>query len=302
MHAGGVVRLTAVAPLAVELPRQFAILGPIQIRLKGGEAALVPRGRVLSFLALLLVNRGAVVHFDRIVDELWGAAGPRHPKNAVHVVASRLRAAVGQDVLVWEGGGYALRVCSRAVDAVRFEERLGLGREELAGGCPHAAAETFREALGLWRGPPLVDVAGEGFAQPEIARLDDLHLEGLSERADADLACGRYAELTGELEALVQEHPLRERLRGQLMLALYRAGRQADALAEYRSARRALVDGLGLEPSPQLRALETAILRHELPLPPGPHRHISWASHTLPTPFRRRPFAPCSSATTTRAA
>ena len=242
----------------------FRILGPIQSQLDGGQTALVPRGRVLSFLALLLVHRDATVHVNRIVDELWGSAELRNAKNVVQVVASRLRAAVGEGVLVSEGGGYALRVPRGTVDADCFEDRLSRGAQELARPEPWRAAETLREALGLWRGPALVDVATHGFAQPEIARLDDLRLTCLSERLDADMACGRHAELTGELEALVNEHPLRERLRAQLMLALYRTGRQAEALAQYRAARRALVDGLGLEPSPELRALERAILRHEL--------------------------------------
>jgi DNA-binding SARP family transcriptional activator len=249
------------------MSRRFGILGPVQVHLENGERGLIPRGRVLSLLALLLVQRGALVHVDRLVDELWGAAEPKHAKNAAHVVASRLRTAVGDDVLVSEGGGYGLRVGPLELDAARFEQLLRIGRDELTSGDPQGASETLSVALGLWRGSALADVADEGFAQPEIARLDDLHLAGVCERVDADLACGRHAELTGELEALVREHPLRERLRAQFMLALYRAGRQVDALAEYRAARRALVDGLGLEPSPELRALEAAILRHELDPP-----------------------------------
>jgi DNA-binding SARP family transcriptional activator len=221
---------------------------------------------VLSLLALLLVHRGAAISLDRIVDELWEAAGPRHARNAVHVVASRLRAVVGEGLVVSEGGGYALLVRPGALDADAFEERLWRGRDELARGESWAAAETLRAALGLWRGPALVDVAHDGFAQPEIARLEDLRLTCISERVDADLACGRHAVLTGELEALVRQHPMRERLRGQLMLALYWSGRQADALAVYRAARRALVDGLGIEPSPQLRAVEAAILRQDVPV------------------------------------
>ncbi len=283
--------------------RSFEILGPIQIRLADGDGAPVPRGRVLSLLALLLVHRDATVHADRIVDELWGDAELRNARNAVQVVASRLRAALGEETLTSEGGGYALRVPWGAVDADRFEDRLRRGSEELAGGVPRQAAETLREALGLWRGPALFDVGDDLFAQPEIARLEDLRLTCLSERLDADLACGRHAELTGELEALVTRHPLRERLRGQLMLALYRAGRQAEALSAYRAAREALVDGLGIEPSLGLRALERAILRHEVrgPRPAGAGRRVTWSSDGLTTQFRSL-FAPCSSATTTRPA
>jgi len=269
-----------------EVERRFRILGPIEVELSGGRTAGVPRGRALSFLALLLVHRGGIVRLDRVVDELWGGAGPRNAKNAVHVVASRLRAAVGDDVLASEGGGYAVRLWPGALDADRFEERFRRGREELARGEPRDAAETLRHALGLWRGPALADVRDEGFAQPEIARLDDLHLACLSERIDADLALGRHAEVTGELEALVREHPFRERLRGQLMLSFYRAGRQADALAAYRAARRALVDGLGIEPSRDLRDLEAAILRQAVPPPASPPQRS--ADRTTVAPDARR--------------
>ena len=213
------------------------------------------------------MHRGAVVHLDRVVDELWEGEGPQHARNAVQVVASRLRAALGDDLVLSEGGGYA--VGSRRARSTPSASRSApaSGARSSPRGEPREAAATLREALELWRGPALADVADERFAQPEIARLEDLRLSCLSERIEADLACGRHAEVVGELEALVREHPLRERLRGQLMLALYRAGRQADALAAYRDAHRALVDGLGIEPSPELRALEAAILRQDVPAP-----------------------------------
>ena len=254
---------------------QFRILGPIEVDVEAGRTARVPRGRALSLLALLLVHRGEAVQLDRVVDELWGGAGPQNARNAVQVVASRLRAALGEELVRSEGGGYALRPLAGAVDADRFEDGLRRGRDELARGLPWEAATTLREALTLWRGPAFADAAEEHFAQPEIARLEDLRLTCVSERVDAELACGRHAEVIGELEGLVREHPLRERLRGQLMLALYRAGRQADALAAYRDARRALVDGLGIEPSPDLRALEAAILRHEVSEPAQPPRRAA---------------------------
>jgi DNA-binding SARP family transcriptional activator len=245
---------------------QFRILGAIEVDV-GGRGARIPRGRALSLLALLLVHRGAVVHLDRVVDELWEGAGPQHARNAVHVVASRLRSALGDGAIVSEGGGYAVALAPGALDADRFEEGFRRGRDELARGEPWEAVATLRQALALWRGPALADVRDERFAAPEIARLDDLWLACLAERVDADLACGRHVEVSGEIEALVREHPLRERVHGQLMLALYRAGRQADALAAYRSARDALVDGLGIEPSPALRELEAAILRQDVPAP-----------------------------------
>ena len=256
------------------MPVQFRILGPIEVDAAGGPGGRVPRGRTLSLLALLLVHRGAIVHVDRVVDELWEGAGPRHPKKAVHVVASRLRSALGDAAVLSAGGGYAVRLAHGELDAEHFEELYSRGREELTRGEPWEAAATLRQALELWRGPALADVSHERFAAPEIARLEDLRLACLSDRVDADLACGRHAEVAGELEALVRQHPLRERLRAQQMLALYRSGRQADALDAYRGAYSALVDGLGIEPSPELRALEAAILRQDVAplasLPQGP--------------------------------
>jgi DNA-binding SARP family transcriptional activator len=240
----------------------FRILGPIEV---GGHR--VPRGRTLSLLALLLIHRGAFVPVDRAIDELWEGGRPKHGRKAVHVVASRLRGALGDGVLRSQGGGYALRMAPGDLDADRFEELVRDGRAQLAAGAAWEAAATLRRGLELWRGPALADLGDAGFAQPEIGRLEELRLACMSDRIDAELACGRHAELAGELEALVQEHPLRERLRGQQMLALYRAGRQADALAAYRSAYDALVEGLGIEPSPELRALESSILRHEVPAP-----------------------------------
>jgi DNA-binding SARP family transcriptional activator len=219
------------------------------------------------------VHRGAIVHVDRALEALWEHDHPRHGRKAVHVVASRLRSALGEGVLRSHGCGYALEIAPGGLDADRFEALVRRGRAELAAGEARQAAATLGEALALWRGPALADVADAGFAQPEIARLEDLRVACMSDRIDADLACGRHAEAVGELEALVREHPLRERLRGQQMLALYHAGRQADALAAYRDAHEALVEGLGIEPSPELRALESAIARDELP-PPADSRRL----------------------------
>jgi DNA-binding SARP family transcriptional activator len=231
---------------------------------------------------LLLVNRGSIVHVDRAVDELWGGADPQHGRKAVQVLASRLRAALVNGLLVTEGGGYALRPPAGSLDADRFEALLLRGRAELAGGKPEEAAATLRQALALWRGPALADVAEARFAQPEITRLETLRLACLADRIDADLACGCHEELVGELEALVQQHPYDERLCGRQMLALYHAGCQADALDAYRAAYEALADGLGIEPSPELRSLEAAILRHEVPAPAAPQQR------PLPPDVRRR--------------
>lgn len=243
---------------------RFEVLGPMSVELADGSRARVPRGRVQAFLALLLVHRGHTVHLDHIADELWDEPGPLNSRNAVHVVASRLRGAGLGEAVAFEGGGYALRAPGSTFDVDLFEAGMRRGRAELAAGQAGQAAITLAAALALWRGPALVDVSDARFAQPEIARLEDLRLTCVGERIEADLACGREAEVTGELESLVHRHPFRERLRGQLMTALYRSGRQAEALATYREARGALVEGLGVEPSPWLRDLERAILRQAL--------------------------------------
>src|SRR3954471_20707857 len=256
---------------------QVRILGPIEVELRDDVCARIPRGRTLALLALLLVHHGAIVALDRIADELWDGDGPQNARNAVQVIASRLRAAVGEELVVSGARGYALRPPAGALDAERFEGEHRRGAELLARAEPEEAAAGLRDALALWRGPVLADVADEGFAQPEIARLEDLRLACLADRLDADLACGLHHEVAGELEALVREHPLRERLRGQQMLALYRCGRQAEALEAYRAAYEALVDGLGIEPSPDLRALEAAILRHDVPAPAARPRRVALA-------------------------
>ena len=249
---------------------QVRILGPIEVELAGGRRADVPRGRTLAFLALLLTRHGAALHVDRIVDELWEQRAPQHARAAVQVLASRLRAAAGDDLVAYEGGGYAARPAE--LDADRFEAAARRGREQLARGDPAAAAAALCGALELWRGAALADVGDARFAQPEIARLEELRLACLGDRVEADLALGPSAAVAAELDALVREHPLDERLRGLQMTALYHAGRQADALAAYRDARRALVEGLGVEPSPRLRELEAAILRQDLPAPARPRR------------------------------
>ncbi len=219
--------------------------------------------RQRAVLAILLLHRREVVSADRIADELWGERPPDTAIKTVQVYVSRLRKELGEGVLVTRGGGYALEVDADQVDADRFERLAAEGREALDQGDPHGAAEHLRGALELWRGPPLADFAYEPFAQNEVARLDELHLVVVENRVEADLALGRHAALVGELEALVAEHPTRERLRGQLMLALYRSGRQSEALESYQDARRTLDAELGLEPGPELRELEQEILNQD---------------------------------------
>jgi DNA-binding SARP family transcriptional activator len=241
---------------------EFRILGPLEVWEEGGEVSLGgPRPRAL--LALLLLRPNEVVPADRLIDELWGADPPEHATTALRVNVARLRKVLPQDVLTTRSPGYAIHVEPDALDLHRFERLVDEGRALLAQGLSADASARLGDALSLWRGPALADFAYESFAQPAIARLEEIRLAALELRIDADLALGRDDELVGELEGLVAEHPLRERLRSSLMTALYRSGRQAEALDAYRDGRRVLVEELGIEPSSILRELEQAILRQD---------------------------------------
>ena len=251
------------APKVIE----FRILGSLEVVDQGRPLALGgPRQRAL--LAVLLVHRGEAVSSDRLIDELWGERAPASAVKIVQGYVSNLRKVLGNGVLVTQGGGYALRIQSGQLDADRFESLLVEARDALAKGDPRTAAARLRGALGMWRGPPLADFAYESFAQSEIARLEETRLTALEGRIDAELALVEHARLVGELEALVREHPLRERFIAQLMLALYRSGRQAEALESYRVTRGRLVDELGLEPGRDLQELERAILAQDPALEP----------------------------------
>ena len=219
----------------------FRILGPLEVQ---DEGRLVPLGgtRQRAVLAILLVNRGEVVSVDRLADELWGEQPPDTATKTVQVYVSRLRKELGHDVLLTRGGGYLLDIEPAQLDAALFERLTDEGRAALERGEANTASDLLREALALWRGTPLGDLAYEPFAQSEIARLEELQLVALEHRMDSDLELGEAAALVPELETLVREHPARERLRAQLILSLYRSGRQSDALASYRDARRALVE------------------------------------------------------------
>lgn len=203
---------------------------------------------------------------ERLIDELWRDAAPKTVNAVLSVYLSRLRRLLadgrGEQLLLTEAAGYVLRVPPEGLDSHRFEALLAEGRGELASDADRASL-TLREALALWRGPALADLAFEPFAQTEIARLEALRLSALEARIEADLALGRHDSLVAELETLVAEHPYREVIRAQLMLALYRSGRQAEALETYRRARRAFSEELGIEPGPRLRELEKAILRQD---------------------------------------
>src|SRR5215216_4747136 len=218
---------------------EFRILGSLQVLV--GER-LIPLGAAQQreVLAILLLHRGEAVSVDRIVDDLWGERPPERATKTVQVYVSRLRKALGDGVLITRGGGYALELNGDSVDADRFRRLADEGRTALDNGDPRGARETLSAALALWRGPPLADVAYEPFAQGEAARLEELRLAALENRSEADLALGHHTALVPELEALVREHPTRERLREGLMLALYRSGRQVEALESYRDAQRAL--------------------------------------------------------------
>jgi DNA-binding SARP family transcriptional activator len=248
---------------------EFRILGPLDVR-DGDQAVELAGGKQRALLALLIVNANETVSTDRIVDELWGERSPQTAPKVIQNHVSQLRRGLGDGLLVTEGTGYRLRVEPGSVDVDRFEELVAEGRSALDDGDAEAAAGSFRESLALWRGSPLADVAFEPFAQAEIARLEERRLVAVEERIDADLALGRHEDLVGELESLVAKHPLRERLRAQLMLALYRSGRQSEALAAYQEARSTLVEELGIEPERPLRELHQAILNQDPGLDPTP--------------------------------
>jgi DNA-binding SARP family transcriptional activator len=246
---------------------EFRLLGPFEV--VDGDRVLALGGvKPRSVLALLLLHANEVVSTDRLIDELWGDEPPATAVKSVQVHVSRLRKELGEDRLITRAPGYVLRVEPSELDLARFEQLLG----EAHGADPELQATALREALALWRGPALADLAYEQFAQTEIARLEEMRLAAVEQRIDADLGRGAHATLVGELEALTAQHPLRERLRWQLMLALYRSARQADALEAYGTARRDLSEQLGLEPGEELRQLQQAILDHApaLDLPTGP--------------------------------
>jgi YVTN family beta-propeller protein len=241
---------------------EFRILGELEVIAADGPVPL-PRAKQRALLTALLLTANRVVPDEVLIDELWGGAPPKTAANNLQVLVSQLRRALGAERLVRRAGGYMLVVQAGELDRDVFEALAAEGAGALARGDPATAAETLGRALELWRGAALVDLAYAELAQPEIARLEELRLSAQENRVDARLALGGHRELVPELEALVEKHPFRERLRGQLMLALYRSGRQAEALAAYRAARTAFVDQLGIEPSRDLRRLEQAVLRQE---------------------------------------
>jgi DNA-binding SARP family transcriptional activator len=235
----------------------FRILGPLEVESESGPVALGGQ-RQRALLAALLLDAGRVVPTEQLVDRLWGEEAPKTVTTSLQNAISRLRRELGEELLETRAPGYVLKVDPGQIDANQFERLLRSAR----GAAARERRELLVQALSLWRGPALAEFAFEQFAQAEIRRLEELRLVAVEERIDADLELGRHGDVVGELEALVAAHPLRETLRRQLMLALYRSGRQAEALDAYQEARARFVDELGIEPGPELRQLQAEILRH----------------------------------------
>jgi len=249
----------------------FQILGPLEVYDDDGDPVELGGRQQRLVLAMLLLHPNEVVSVDRLIDVMWGERAPASAVKNVQVHVSRLRKAFEaksrkggrvsrRELVHTRGNGYLLEIAPGELDVDRLQSLIEEGRLSLAGGDPERAAAALREALALWRGTPLADFAYDSFAQSEIGRLDELRLGAVEERIDADLALGRHDDVSAELQGLVAEHPLRERMRGQLMLAFYRSGRKADALRIYEEGRRALAEELGLEPSKSLQRLQRAVL------------------------------------------
>jgi len=244
---------------------ELGFLGPFEVRIDGGAPVAVGGARQKALLAVLALHPNEVVSADRLIDELWGDNAPATAAHTIQVFVSRLRAALAGAAgrLITKSPGYMLELGAGDLDVFRCELLYDGGRSALATGDAAGAVELLREAETLWRGPPLADFTYERFAQAAVARLEELRMTCREELVDAELAVGQHAAVVPRLEALVREQPFRERPRGQLMLALYRCGRQADALDAFQQARRMFLDELGLEPSPALRGLEQAILHQD---------------------------------------
>jgi predicted ATPase/DNA-binding SARP family transcriptional activator len=259
----------------------YRILGPVEVELEGPPLSVKGK-KPRALLALLILRRNEPVPTELLIENLWGDKAPATAANTLQVYVSQLRKIVA-DRVSREGGAYRLRIDPDELDAERFERLVEEGDAALRRRSFREAAELLAESLALWRGPALADLRYESFAQGEIARLEELRLVANENRIEAELGLGRHDPAIGELEALIAEHPARERLRSLHMLALYRAGRQADALDAYKAARQTLLDDLGLEPGPELRELEQAILRQDEALSrrPLPRSNVPVPASTL---------------------
>jgi DNA-binding SARP family transcriptional activator len=277
---------------------EFRVLGPLEV-LRAGEPVDLGSAKQRALLAVLLTHANEVVPIDRLIDDLWGETPPESAPNALQVYVSGLRKVLERDRLVTRRPGYMLEVGIDELDALQFEQWAAQGRAALETGDPAAALHHLAAALSLWRGPALADFAYEPFAAADAARLEELRISAIEDRVDADLALGRHREVVGTLDGLVTEHPLRERLSGQRMLALYRSGRQAEALRAYQSLRKRLAEELGIDPSPALQQLEAAILAQDPALDPVAVDGVASGgapetaeARPLPAAFQRRDRLP----------
>src|ERR1700694_4318926 len=256
---------------------EFRILGPLEVW-EAGQAVALSGAKPRALLAILLMHPNRVVATDRLIDLLWGETPSETVSNTLQVCVSKLRRnlepghvhGTPHQVVIGQAPGYLIRIDPEQLDLPKFERLVGDARQSVAAGDPEAAAASLRAALGLWRGPAFANLANESFTIAEANRLGEMRLRALEDRIDAELVLGRHADLVGELELLVAEHPLRERLRGQLMLALYRSGRRAEATDMFYRAREVLVEEAGIEPGQDLQKLLKAILSQDpsLDLPP----------------------------------
>ncbi|MBA2440039.1 MAG: tetratricopeptide repeat protein [Thermoleophilaceae bacterium] len=260
-------------------------MGPLEVSGEIGPV-LVTAAKQRALLVHLLLHANEVVSADALVDALWGERPPASARKLLQIYISQLRKSLGDAVLVTRAPGYLIAVERLRLDSVRFERLLGEGSQALREGNPALASTLVARALALWRGPALTDFAYDSHVQTEARRLEELRVKALEQRIEADLQLGRHARLVGELQALVREYPLQEGFRAQLMLVLYRNGRQAEAVDVYADARRALVAELGVEPSLALRELHRAILNQDPGLQPPPPERPTAAAH-LPTPATR---------------
>jgi len=267
---------------------EFRLLGPLEAAV-GGRSLSLPVGKPSALLARLLLDAGRVVSTEELIDALWGDRPPASAQKLLQVYVSQLRKVVGAATIETRRPGYVVPVETDAVDLARFERLTARARE-----APSAAerARLLGRALAEWRGPALAEFRREPFARAAARRLAELRLAAIEQRLDADLELGRHAEVVPELEELVAGEPLRERLRRQLMLALYRSGREGDALAAYRAGRRLLVDELGIEPTPALQELERAILRRDPALEQAPGKRPARGSIVCVGPETALVFAP----------
>ena len=274
----------------------YRILGPLEVLDERGPVALGTL-KERAVLAVLLLHANEVVSRDRLIDELWGERPPATAKKAVNVYISQLRKTLtrgGADPIQTVAGGYRLHVDADQLDASEVQQLLARARDNVLAGEPDAAGGLFRQALALWRGRTLAGLELESVGRHAVEQLEELRLSALMDRIDCDLALGRHEQLIGELNRLVSEHPLRERLRAQQMLALYRADRQAEALDAYQHARQALVDDLGIEPSEALQRLQKGILAHDpaLEIPTGVGARSPGARPAAAVPVRTRRLRP----------